>query len=284
MRINFHQRRLSSLLSSSSASSSPLSASLSSSHLIVSDENDRLTHAFVQQRTVMRVARLGATARASAVPAISSRPGGQWIRAELVTLGYGPWASSSSSPPLSRYFMLFDCDKCTYVIGSDGFVRVPPSRLSTSLWRFSYFYTAVFYLLPSHTCRPTRLSVDKYTILIHPPVEYSANVIDGCSISIPVKRRTLWYSICVIIFVCKQHYVTNVPTYYFQQCIMNIVKQFNVHLCIKHLVYSTRNSVSVSVSWIQNISKLKSYDNRSNIWEIFNRSYIRWYSDVQTYN
>jgi len=36
-------------------------------------------------------------------------------------------------------FMLFDGDKCTYVIGSDGFVRVPPSRLSTSLRRFSYY-------------------------------------------------------------------------------------------------------------------------------------------------
>lgn len=34
---------------------------------------------------------------------------------------------------LRRHFMLFDCDKCTYVIGSDGFVRVPLSRLSTSL-------------------------------------------------------------------------------------------------------------------------------------------------------
>lgn len=50
---------------------------------------------------------------------------------------------------LRRHFMLFDGDKCTYVIGSDGFVRVPsPSRLSPSLRRSSYFIHGRFLTPP----------------------------------------------------------------------------------------------------------------------------------------
>lgn len=124
MRINFYQRHLSSLLSSSSSSFS-LAASLSSSH--------RIALYRIKTPTVPRVC------TAASRNAEGGQLWGSGVSMDIVSAGSAT-ADNEFGQNLSRrvtvrerhrrhllhrHFTLFDGDKCTYVIGSDGFVRVP---------------------------------------------------------------------------------------------------------------------------------------------------------------